>query len=110
MSKHRIGRPKRVTITATIYDKRGRILSEGVNSYTKTHPKQAEYAKRMGDPDRIFLHAEIAALVKCNRGIPYKIKIVRKLKNGQLGLAKPCPICNAAIKEAGIKFVEYSIG
>jgi len=95
-------------ITATVYDRRGRVLSIGINSYEKTHPRQAFLAKRVGMPERQYLHAEISALVKC-RGKPYKIQIERRNSQGQLQLAKPCPICELAIREAGIKFVEYSI-
>ena len=95
-------------ITATVYDKKGRILSVGRNSYTKTHPYQAEMAKAVGQPEKQFLHAEIDALIKC-RGEPYKIKVERVNKRGQFKLAKPCPVCELAIKKAGVRFVEYSI-
>lgn len=96
-------------ITATIYDKRGRVIAVGKNSYDQSHPRQAYYAQRAGDPKKIYLHAEIAALVKC-KGTPYKIKIERYNKQGEPRLAKPCPICELAIKESGIKFVEYTVG
>lgn len=96
-------------ITATVYDRKGKVLSVGRNSYYKTHPKQAHYALLVGEQHRVFLHAEIAALVKC-RGVPYKIKIERYGKNGEPRLAKPCPICELAIKEAGIQFIEYTVG
>ena len=96
-------------ITATIFDKRGMIISRAVNSYHKTHTRQAFYAKRLGLHDKIFLHAEIAALVKCRSGVPYRIKIERYDKNGNPMLAKPCPICELAIKEAGIHVVEYTM-
>jgi deoxycytidylate deaminase len=95
-------------ITAVIYDKRGRVLSTGHNQYLKTHPMQAKYAAKAGQPYRQYLHAEISALIKC-RGEPYKISIERKNKQGQLVLAKPCPVCELALKEAGVKFVEYSV-
>lgn len=94
-------------ITAIIYDKRDRILSIGQNSYIKTHPEMARLGKIAGEPMKIYLHAEIAALVKC-RGNPHKIRIERFGKSGRPLLAKPCPICQLAIKEAGIKVVEYT--
>jgi deoxycytidylate deaminase len=94
-------------ITATIYDKKGRLLSTGHNSYIKTHPMQARLAAEIGDPLKTFLHAEIDAIIKC-KGKPHKIKIERKNKQGRLGLAKPCPICELAIKRAKIKYIEYS--
>ena len=98
----------RQKITALIYNKRGRLLSVGKNSYHKSHPTQAKYALKVGQPYKQFLHAEIAALIKC-RGVPYKIYVERKDAKGNSRLAKPCPICELAIKEAGIKYVEYSI-
>lgn len=95
-------------ITATIYDRRGNILSVGKNSYEKSHPVQKRYATLVGQPEKRFLHAEISALVKC-RGQPYRIYVERLDKLGNYKLAKPCPICALAIKEAGIKIVHYSV-
>jgi tRNA(Arg) A34 adenosine deaminase TadA len=34
---------------------------------------------------------------------------VRYMKDGTTGNAEPCVICKLAIKEAGIKLVEYSV-
>lgn len=81
----------------------------GQNSYEKTHPTQARYASLAGEPYKTYLHAEIAALIKCRKE-PFKIKIERKDKNGKDMMAKPCPICELAIRKAGIKFVEYTVG
>lgn len=100
---------KHQNITATIYDKKGRILSIGTNSYTKTHPRQAEMAAKCGYHYKVYLHAEIAALVRC-KSDGYKIKIERYNKSGDPLLAKPCEICELAIKEAGIKYIEYTVG
>lgn len=97
-------------IKATIFDKRGRILAVGYNSYEKTSPVQALYGKRVNQPARIYLHAEIAALVKVKYGTPYKIKIERYDQSGEPKMAAPCPICSLAIKEAGIKFIEHTVG
>jgi deoxycytidylate deaminase len=74
----------------------------------KTHPVQAKYAKRVGAHEAIYLHAEISALVRC-RHKPHAIYIARVLRNGDVGYAKPCPICELAIKEAGIREVHYTI-
>lgn len=96
-------------ITAIITDKRGRVLSIGKNSYVKTHPKQALHASRVGLPDKVFLHAEMDAIIRCrDLTKAYKIQIIRVTKDGSLGNAKPCPICKSAIKEANIKRVEWS--
>ena len=103
----KLRRPK---LTATIYDRRGRILSVGHNHYNKTHPAQARYAQRAGMPHRQFLHAEISALIKCKSDDAYKIKIERYDARGNPKLARPCPVCELAIKESGISFVEYTVG
>lgn len=95
-------------MTATIFDKRGRVLSVGKNSYYKTHPEMARLGKRVDMPEKIFLHAEISALIRCNSKNAYKIKIERYNKKGVPLLAKPCAICELAIREAGIKFIEYT--
>jgi tRNA(Arg) A34 adenosine deaminase TadA len=100
---------KPVTITAIIFDKRGRPLSIGQNSYAKTHRMQAELAEKVGLPDKIFLHGEIAAIVKCkDLSKAHKIFVSRYDKNGKPMNAKPCPICQEAIKLAGIRFTEYT--
>ena len=96
-------------ITAILYDKRGRVLSIGKNSYVKTHPYQAELAKAAGQADKIYLHAEIDAIIKCrDLDKAHRISIFRTTKNGEYGLAKPCSICCSAIKAAKIKVVEHT--
>lgn len=98
-------------IKATVYNKRGKILSVAYNNYDKTHPEQARLAAKVGEPERVYLHAEVAAIIKAMKvGHPFKIKIERYNKAGKPALAEPCPICKLAIYEANIKFVEYSIG
>lgn len=97
------------TITATIYDKKGRSLAHAQNNYLRTHPIQAKFANKTHQPLRVFLHAEIAALVQLRKGMkPYKILIERYGKDGRSRLAKPCPACEAAIKAWNIQRVEYT--
>ena len=96
-------------ITAILYDKRGRVLSIGKNSYVKTHTKQADYAAAVGMPEKQFLHAEIAAIIRCrNLSKAHKIFVSRVMHDGTYGLAKPCPVCERAIKLAGIKLIEHT--
>jgi tRNA(Arg) A34 adenosine deaminase TadA len=96
-------------ITAIIYDRRGRVLSIGKNSYVKTHPLQAKYATRVGLPEKQFLHAEIAAIVRCrDLAKAHKIEVFRIGRNGDLLLAKPCPVCETAIQASGIKYIEHT--
>jgi tRNA(Arg) A34 adenosine deaminase TadA len=98
-------------ITAIIKDRKGKILSIGKNSYTKTHTLQARLAKKVGLDDKIYLHSEIDAIVKCkNLDKAYEIFIYREGKNGRLLNAKPCPICQAAINATPIKIIQYTTG
>lgn len=102
-------RTKRQQITAICYDKRGRVLSIGRNSYVKTHPLQAKLAKKMGQEGKVYLHAEIAALVRCRDWTKIeKMTVVRLGAQGQPMNAKPCSVCQEAIKQAGIRFVEHT--
>ena len=95
-------------LACIITDKRGRILSTGFNSYSKTHPKQAYFAKKYGRHARIFLHAEMSALIRVKHGIPHHIYIARVDKKGNPRLAKPCPICYSAIRDSEIKKITYT--
>ena len=100
---------KRFNIVATVYDKRGRKLTEGNNSYTKTHTLQAKFAVQVGLDDKIYLHAEISALSKLKKGQkPYRIFVERYKENGEPALAKCCKVCEAAVKAHGIKYIEYT--
>lgn len=100
-------RTKRQNITALAYDRKGNLLAVGKNSYTKTHPLQAKYGKLAGKPNAIYLHAEIAALVRA-RGNVHKLVVLRYGANGKPLLAKPCKACQLAIKDFGVKQVEHT--
>jgi tRNA(Arg) A34 adenosine deaminase TadA len=97
------------TVRAAIFNKKGRELAIAENNYIKSHPLQAKFAIKVGQPDRIYLHAELACLTKLKRkDKPYRILVERFKKDGSPGLAKPCAICDAALKAYGIKRVEYT--
>ena len=89
---------------AIITNKRGRILSIGENSYAKTHPYMAEMATAHGDPKQIFLHAEIAAILRCKDLTKAShIEIFRIKAKGVIERVKPCIICASAIQAAGLE-------
>lgn len=101
---------KQHDITALIYDKRGRLLSLGKNSFIRTHPLQVYWTKKAKeDPHKIYIHAEIDAIVKCrNLGKAHKIVITRFNSKGEPVNCKPCPACQLAIAHAGIKHIEHT--
>lgn len=97
-------------ITALAYNKRGQLISVGKNSYTKTHPLQGKLAKRTKRPNRIYIHAELDALIKARGRKVYKLVILRFKADGSPGLAKPCECCQKAIKLFGVKEVDFTKG
>ena len=100
---------KKFSVTAVIYDKRGRVLSVGSNSYIKTHPLQADHARRAGEPYKIYLHAEVHAITRCpDISKAHRIGIFRYLEDGSPAEARPCPICCSAIAATGIKIIEHT--
>lgn len=98
---------KRFNLSAKVYDKKGRLLAEGTNSYTKSHPLQWKFAKQVGLEDKIFLHAEIDAIRKVKDKSKIHKIVVERVEGGKRCKSKPCPVCEAAILAFGIKLVEY---
>jgi len=87
-------------------DSRGRIVSYATNS-RKTHPLQAEYARRTGKPQKVSLHAEIAALIRARSDVE-TVVVARINKRGELRCSKPCQICSLALQEASVSEVWFS--
>ena len=96
------------SITAVAYDKRGRIISIGHNSYIKTHPLQASIAASVGKQHKIYLHAEIDAIIRAKGQHIHKLFISRIGKSNQYLNAKPCSICAKAISLYGITHIEHT--
>lgn len=97
-------------ITAFIYDKRGKVLSIGQNSYVRTHPLQAKYAHACGLHHKIFVHAEIDAISKCRHlDKAHRMLVTRYGANDKPMLAKPCKICESAIEQTPIKEVTFTV-
>lgn len=94
-------------VSCACYDKRGRLIATAWNQPGKSHPRQAHYAKLAGQEDRIFLHAELGALIRC-REDPYAIQVVRIGPKEYPKASFPCPICLRAIEEAGVKEIYYN--
>ena len=94
-------------VGAVTLDYKGRIICIKTNSY-KTHPRMVELSKtaRWGYK-KIFLHAEVAALVSSLTPV-HTIIVARITRNGKLALAKPCPICQLAIREAKVRKTFYT--
>jgi deoxycytidylate deaminase len=100
---------KKHAISAIIYDKKGRPISHGQNSYTRTHPLMAKMAQLSGEPNRIYLHAEVAAIVRLKDSKrAHRMFISRFNAVGSPVRAAPCLSCQRLIKLIGIKYVEHT--
>lgn len=101
---------RKQVLTAIIYDKKGRVLSIGKNSYVKTHPYQQKMADEVGLHEKKYLHAEIHAILKCtNLKKAHSIFVSRFNSEGKPMNAKPCPVCLRAIELAGIHDIRYTV-
>jgi len=94
---------QRVTMVATI-EKGGSICSIGINNYKR---KSYSHKRRNGFNRLNGLHAEMAAILKCNKHTlkGSTIKIMGITISGKYVKSKPCKACRAAIEAVGIKKV-----
>lgn len=85
-----------------------RLVSLGANCYAKSHPELANF----GRTERYFqnIHAEHQALMRRkhyedkNNLIMY---VWRETADGKAACSKPCEMCQALMKKAGIRRVRY---
>lgn len=95
---------------AVIVNRAGRVLSEAPNSYGHSCSVHRHYANKVGKPLSVFNHAETKALSLLKSGQKaYKIYVVRVGAKGKALNSKPCKICERALKDYGIKSVEYTL-
>ena len=88
--------------------RKGRVVVSTTNVEGKTHPRQSELAVRVGQPYRRSLHAELRALLKATKIVADTLVVGRVNSKNELCLARPCPVCQLAISESGIRSVYYS--
>lgn len=93
---------------------KSRVLSVGWNA-KREHPTQKRYNIARGfdvDSTKNSLHAEIYAILKVKdmdiNWSKVSIFVYRECKNGMRALARPCPACEKAIRDLGIKHVYYT--
>ena len=99
---------KRYEIIAKCFDKKGRQLSFGMNDYRKSHPLMKHFAESVYLRDKIYLHAEVLSLLRAGEERVYKLSVERYTADGRMAMAKPCPVCQAAIKAYGVSEVSYT--
>ena len=98
--------PSKKRVGAILLNK-SKVVVTATNLESKSHPLQAKFAERVGLHEKIYLHAEIAALVKCREECD-TIVVARVNPQNKLRMAKPCPICSLALEESGVDKVHYT--
>ncbi|MNQ96233.1 Cytidine and deoxycytidylate deaminase zinc-binding region [compost metagenome] len=97
-------------VVAVLTDRKGKVVSVGINSYEKTCAKQGRIAKRLGLDEKVFTHAESHAINQDKLMKGYKLTVVRIGARGELCYSAPCPICSERIRQTkNIKVVEFSV-
>lgn len=103
---HKRGYSRHFCVIST---KKGKIVSEGRNSYYKTNPIVAKASKKAGKPEKQCICAEVAALLKDRYRKGYRLTVVRLDSTNNPCLSQPCVTCVEVLKSfANIKVVEYS--
>jgi len=102
----------RARMAAAVVDKRGRIVSIGLN-LKKTNPLAKRYNPLSG-----YLHAEMDAILRARREgfedwgkaslYVARARIRRETGNFEYGTALPCPGCAGLIKDVGITSVIHT--
>jgi len=98
----------RIPVAALLHCK-GSIILSTVNRPCP-HRLQRKIKGRKRDP--ATLHAELRLLLNApvEKSKGSLVVVVRRKKDGTMGLARPCAVCELALREAGVKKVIYSIG
>lgn len=100
---------KKYQITATAFDKRGRPLGTSQNQYNRSHPIQKHFSVKAGLSDeRIYLHAEVGAILQAGKRNIDSVFVQRFHNNGDMANAHPCPSCCEALKAFGVRLVRYT--
>jgi tRNA(Arg) A34 adenosine deaminase TadA len=93
-------------VSCASYDSKGRLISTAWNMPRKSHPIQAKYANKAGQPFRINLHAEILCLIRAREPV-HRIQVVRIDRSGSLKPSFPCPVCMGYIQDIGVKEIVF---
>ena len=100
---------KRYNITATAFDKKGRVLSTGKNEYNRSHPLYKHFAILAGESgQKIYKHAEFSACISAGKKEIYSILVQRHHSNGDPANAEPCKTCKIMLKSFGVKKVIFT--
>ncbi len=101
---------KRYEIIASTFDKKGNLIASGMNSYKKSHTLQKYFSEKVKmNSERIYLHSELASLLKSKGKDVHSVLVQRFDNEGKPKNARPCPSCVEAMKAWGVIKVKYTV-
>lgn len=82
--------------------RKNEVVGLGFNKF-KTHPKSNHPFQ--------MVHAELDATLGLSREVlkGADVYVYRETKDGETAIAKPCPYCEAALREVGVRKVFYTV-
>lgn len=100
--------PSKKKIGAVLLRK-NRVIITATNLEKKTHPLQASLAKKVGLKEKIYLHAEVNALIKSReKADTIVVARIGGHFHNELRNSCPCKICQMALEMNNISRVIYS--
>lgn len=101
-----------------IIARKNHIVSVGFNSFVKVDdfenfsPIVCDALKSLTKPGGPNIHAEMDAIERLDENIDVsrcRMYVVRIKKAGHVGMARPCPMCEAMLRRKGLRRVFYTI-
>jgi deoxycytidylate deaminase len=96
-------------LCASTFSRDRKLITSEFNDYHKSHPIQKFYAEKANLPDKIYLHAEMLAVLNSRDHNAHSLYVARALADGKPANAQPCKICMAMIRSTGIRRVYYTV-
>lgn len=94
---------------AVLLDKRGKVVTEGSNSYDKTHPVFQRMATTVGLGVKTYQHAEFVVIHRDRNQKGYRLVVARVDSVGNPVNSMPCAVCMKLIRvNENIKMVEWT--
>ena len=92
-------------VGCVLYDKRWNVVGKGY-SKRKTHPLQKSISVKHGNPHKVYLHAELSAILSLRKGSkPHYAVLARLGSSGKLLPIDPCPGCQELLDMYGITLI-----
>lgn len=89
--------------------RKNRVIVTATNLEKKTHPLQAFLAEKVGLDEKIYLHAEVNALIKAKeKADTIVVARIGGHEHNELRMSRPCPICQMALDMNNVSRVIYS--